>query len=257
MNQPDPNSPYAGEPPVERPTSVQVTLPSQVPYISYILLGMTILVYLLQMGTESYLGFDLPRAVGIKANELIQAGQYWRLFTPMLLHGSVTHILVNMYALYMFGPGLEQHFGHTRFLALYLLSGFAGNVISFTFSPAYSLGSSTAIFGLLGAQGVFLYQNRQLFGKNAQRALGNIILIGVVNLVIGLSPGIDNWGHIGGLLGGTAFTWFGGPVLQVRGYYPELRLQDEREPGDTLRAAAVVGLLFIALAVGIIFLRGA
>ncbi len=101
------------------------------------------------------------RLLGLKVNELIVQGQYWRLLTPMFLHGDILHLGFNMYALYIFGPSLERYFGHLRFITLFVLSGFAGNVLSFMFSAAPSLGSSTAIFGLLGAEGVFLYRNRQ------------------------------------------------------------------------------------------------
>jgi rhomboid protease GluP len=201
------------------------------------------------------LGGDLPAAIGIKINELIALGEWWRLFTPMLLHGSLLHIGFNMYALFIFGPGLERHFGHVRFLALYILSGFAGNVASLMFSTAPSLGSSTAIFGLLGAQGVFLYQNREMFGGSARRALNNIISIAVINLIIGLSPGIDNWGHMGGLVGGTLFAWFAGPLLGVEGLQPQLSVVDKREGRDVLIAGALVGLLFGLLAAVTLYLR--
>ena len=239
----------------EKPSMVRIPVPTVKPVVTYTVLGLTILVYMLQVGTQTLLGNDIPATLGLKANDLILKGELWRLITPVLLHGSLMHILVNMYALNIFGPSLERHFGHLRFLILYLLSGFAGNVVSFVFSPAYSLGSSTAIFGLLGAEGVFLYQNRQLFGSNAQRALVNIITIGLINLVIGLSPGIDNWGHVGGLLGGVSFCWLGGPLLKVEGIYPALKISDSREPGDMWRAAMAVGLAFVLIAAAAIFLR--
>ena len=121
-----------------------------------------------------------------------------------------------MYALYAIGPGLERYYGRSRYLLLYILAGFAGNVASFLISPQTSLGASTAIFGLLGAEGVFLYQNRQLFGPAAKRSLTNVIMIAAVNLMIGLSPGIDNWGHVGGLIGGIAVRLAGRPALPGR-----------------------------------------
>lgn len=207
------------------------------------------LAFLLQLGSQYlFQGIDYPAFLGAKINEYVLSGQLWRLITPILLHGSILHIGFNMYALYIFGPGLEHHFGHTRFLVLYLLSGFAGNVFSFLFSPAASLGSSTAIFGLLGAEGVFLYRNRKLFGDRAQRALVQIIMVAGFNLFIGLSPGIDNWGHVGGLIGGTVFAWMGGPLLELEGIYPRFRLVDQKDPGDYLRAGLAVGLLFALLA---------
>jgi rhomboid protease GluP len=159
-----------------------------------------------------------------------------------------------MYALFALGPQLERFYGHGRFLMLYLLGGFAGNVVSFLLSPEYSLGASTAIFGLIGAQGVFLYRHRKMFGGVAQRALTNIITVAVVNLIIGLSPGIDNWGHVGGLLGGTLFAWFGGPLLEVEADMgmgapgAPLKLSDRREPGTVLAAVLLVALFFASLA---------
>ena len=121
-----------------------------------------------------------------------------------------------MYALVAFGAGLEKHFGHVRFLTLYVLGGFAGNVLSFLLSDGFSVGASTAVFGLVGAEGVFLFQNRGLLGNQFGRAIGNVLFIVAVNLALGLTPGIDNWGHVGGLLGGLVFTWFAGPVWEVR-----------------------------------------
>ncbi|MEW6406607.1 MAG: rhomboid family intramembrane serine protease [Chloroflexota bacterium] len=223
--------------------------------MTYTLLGLSILVYLLQIGTESLLGDDLPAYWGLKVNELIAAGQLWRLITPVLLHGSIIHIGFNMYALYLFGPRLEGNFGHWRFFALYSISGFAGNVFSMMFTQAASLGSSTAIFGLLGAQGIFIYQNRQFFGKPITRAaLSRIIQVAAINLLIGLSPGIDNWGHVGGLIGGTMFTWFGGPLLGVSGIYPYQTVSDQRENRQILQAIAISGGFFVLLAAGALYL---
>ncbi len=262
MNAPDqspPTPPQEGPPPPPGETRrwVAVKAPQSTPWVTYTLIGITILVYLLQQASRIALdGVDYPAALGWKDNAAILSGQLWRLLTPMFLHstGSFLHIGFNMYALYVLGPGLERHFGHTRFSALYLLGGFGGNVLSFLLSPKYSLGASTAIFALLGAQGVFLYQNRALFGRNAQRALINILTVAGINLVIGLSPGIDNWGHLGGLIAGTLFTWFGGPLLGVESEMGEPKLHDRREPGVIFAAAILVGLLFALLAAAKFFL---
>ena len=230
-------------------------MPSLTPVVTYTLLAVTVLIFLLQVGTQNLLGLDIPAMLGVKANEMILRGQVWRLITPMFLHGSILHLGFNMYALYVIGAGLERFYGHSRFLILYVLAGFCGNVMSFLLTPARSLGSSTAIFGLLGAQGVFLYQNRRIFGRMAQRSLINLLVSAGINLAIGMSPGIDNWGHIGGLIAGTLFAWSAGPVLNVEGIYPDLRLVDARSSGDTLRAALGVAALFAALAVVGMFLK--
>lgn len=160
-----PVDPQFGQTP-PRLQPVPATFRRETSVVVYVIMGLTIVVYLLQLLTQYVMGgMDLPAALGMKVNALIQQGQLWRLFTPMLLHGSLLHIGFNMYALYALGPGLESFYGHRRFLVLYVLSGFAGNVMSFIFSSANSLGSSTAIFGLLAAQAVFLYQNKTIFGS--------------------------------------------------------------------------------------------
>ena len=221
-------SPDAGErnPTPESGQWVTVKAPVVTPIICYIILGLTILVYVLQVisaqilganfleymlqGTSNGVNADLLAVMGMKINQYILLGEYWRFFTPVLLHGSILHIAFNMYALYIIGPSLEQRFGHARFLLLYVLSAFAGNVASFIFSSAASLGSSTAIFGLIGAQGIFLYRNRQMFAGRARSAITQIVFIAALNLAIGTTPGIDNWGHVGGLLAGLLAGLRGG-----------------------------------------------
>lgn len=244
-------------PPLEaQPAPVRV--PAVSPLVTYSLLVTTVLVFFAQLASVSTLGTDLPAALGMKINEQIALGEFWRLITPMFLHssGSILHIGFNMYALHIFGPSLERHFGHLRFLALYFVAGFAGNVASMIFSPHPSLGSSTAIFGLLGAQGVFLYHNREVLGGFGRRALNSILMIALINLFIGLSPGIDNWGHMGGLLGGTLFAWFGGPILALEGIFPNLSVQDRRETREVFLTGLMVAAIFALLAAATIYLRG-
>jgi len=251
------------QPPAPTPQTVRVPMPSSRPYMTYSIMGITIGFYLLQLVSVSLYGYandaaqmDWLELYGSKINELIRAGQVWRLLTPVLLHASIPHILFNMYALFVIGVGLERYFGHGRYLLLYVLGGFTGNVLSFLLSSGYSVGASTAIFGLIGAEGVFLYQNRKLLGAQFGRAIGNVIFIVVVNLVIDFVPGsgIDYWGHIGGLLGGLVFTWFAGPRWEIEGIYPALNLTDKREPRDIITGAAIVILIFGALAmVGMIY----
>ncbi len=263
LPQPDRDTRYPEQPPISfagptataHPARAAYTPPAKTPYVTYTIMGITIFIYLLQMAAQTFLDVDLPGIYGMKVNELIAAGEIWRLFTPMLLHGSILHILFNMYALRALGPSLEQHYGHGRFLMLYILAGFAGNVASFALSANPSLGASTSLFGLFGAEGVFLYHNRDLFGERAKAGLNQILRLAVLNLVISLAPGIDMWGHIGGLAGGVLFAWFAGPVLKLEGIFPAYSIQDRREPASVWLAAAGVGILFAGIAVGIIFFR--
>lgn len=250
-------APYETPPPVFPTAERAIVRPVYRPYVTYTLIGICVVVYLVQMATQTYLGVDLPAALGVKANNLIEQGQLWRLVTPIFLHGYILHVAFNMYALFNLGPSLEKFYGRWRFLALFLLSGFAGNVMSFMFSKYQSLGSSTAIFGLLAAEGVLLYQNREFFGNIARRALTQVVVIAAINLFIGLTPGarIDNWGHIGGVLGGALFAWFGGPLLQKQGLFPPYTLANGRSTREVILAGTGVGALFFFLAIAVIFMR--
>jgi rhomboid protease GluP len=219
------------------------------PMVTYALLGITILIFILQMLSETLLGSDYPAMLGMKENSLVVQGQFWRLLTPVFLHGSLLHIGFNMYALWVIGGRMERAYGHGKFIALYFLSAYAGNVFSFLFQPSPSLGASTAIFGLLAAEGVLLYLNRKLI-HDARSMLQNIITIGVINLIIGMtSDNIDNWGHLGGLLGGLAFGWLAGPLLAAIPYGAGYALVDRRTRQDVIVAFIVVFLTFTALAV--------
>ena len=234
--------------PPSQPQMVPVSLPTAIPRVTYTILGITVVAYLLQLLSQFIFGQDLMIALGAKSNAAIRAGQLWRFFTPMLLHGSILHIGFNMYALYIIGIGVERRFGHGRFLLLYILSGFSGSVFSFLLSNADSIGASGAIFGLIGAEGIFLYHNRKMLGNQVKRAINNVIFIVVLNLLLGLSPGIDNWAHVGGLMGGLIFAWFAGPLWEVRGIAPSLHVVDQREPRDIFVGSAVVAIIFCTLA---------
>ncbi len=238
VSHPEPSP--AGE--AASPQMVRVALPGGKPWATYALLGFTVLVYLGQMAGPYLFGVDIVTSLAVKYGPLIAKGQLWRLVTPIFLHGSVLHIGFNMYALYVIGPALERFLGRTRFLLLYFLAGVGGNVFSLWFTPEPSLGASTAIFGLLAAEGILVYTNAFLF-PNARKTLSNLVTIAVVNFVIGLSPGIDNWGHLGGFIFGGAFAWFAGPRFGVEGLPPELRLRDKRLPAQVWRVALLLALL--------------
>jgi rhomboid protease GluP len=241
--------------PASRPQEVRVALPSIVPTVTYVIIGATVIVYILQLLSVAVMGYavyeiDWLEIYGARFNAAIRAGEVWRFITPVFLHGSVPHIFFNMYALLSIGTLLEKHFGHGRFAWLYFLGAFSGNVVSFllTGENGYSVGASTAVFGLIAAEVAFFYHNRKLFGGQAKQAISNAVFIIAVNLFIGLTPGIDNWGHVGGLLGGAMFAWFSSPRWEVTGIFPDLRLQDAREFREVVLGAGLVVIIFGGLA---------
>jgi len=248
----DPNS--ATPPPGQTRVPVAFHLNKSKPWVTYVLLGVTVLIYAVQYLSLALTNnqYDFPFMLGGKINELILAGQVWRLITPVFLHASILHIGFNMYALFVIGPGLEQYYGHWRYLLLYLIGGYAGNVLSFLMSPNPSIGASTAIFGLVAAEIVFIYRNRLLFGSRARGMLINLGVIVVVNLGLGLAPGsdIDNWGHLGGMLGGLIFAWVAGPRYQIQQSLTGLELKDAHTRQEVLWGILLSAGLFTAVVIG-------
>lgn len=139
--------------------------------------------------------------------ELLRAGQWWRLITPVFVHIGFTHLLINSLTLYFLGLYIEQLFGHWRMLVIYFVSAIVGNLCSaYWLSSSLAAGASTAIFGLFGA---FLMLGESFRENLAIRQLSRQFLI-LVLLNIGtdlLVPGIDLAGHIGGLFAGFLMAY--------------------------------------------------
>lgn len=143
--------------------------------------------------------------VGGNFGPLVSEGQVWRLLTCAFLHGGLIHIIFNMYALYVIGPQLEVLFGRVKYIVIYLLSAIGGSLLSYIFSPlSLSIGASGAIFGLFGAMVMYVLKYRDRIPK---RVLNNLFFVIILNLFIGFNlQGIDNFGHIGGLLTGVVVS---------------------------------------------------
>ncbi|OLN33568.1 rhomboid family intramembrane serine protease [Desulfosporosinus metallidurans] len=172
-----------------------------VPFLTYTLLGINLIVFLLMTLAGGSTNQSVLIAFGAKVNTLIQAGQIWRFLTSAFIHIGIMHLVFNLYALWALGPLTEESFGHRRFLIIYILSALGGSIASFLFTTALSAGASGAIFGLLGALLYFSYKRPYLW----KSGLGmNLIVVIFVNFGFGLlQPGIDNFAHLGGLLTGT------------------------------------------------------
>ena len=227
------------------------------PVLVWVILVLTVLFFIVQTIFEQTTGIDFPFLYLGKINQAILAGQIWRLITPVFLHGNILHLFSNMYALYVLGRNNEMLNGHLRFGLLYFLSAFGGNVLSFVLGNYTSLGASTAVFGLLAAEAVFIWQNRTFFGNQAGRSLRSIVMVLMLNLMIGLRPGgvIDNWGHLGGLIAGFFFSYLAGvrwQIDRIDGGYPAFI--DRREKKEIIMAVVLVFVAFAAIAV-IPFLR--
>lgn len=132
--------------------------------------------------------------------------EYYRLITGAFLHGGFWHFLLNMYFLYAIGSQMESYLGKLKYLIIYLFSALVGSLFSIIFNGVIpSVGASGALFGLLGSMLYFGYHYRVYLGQVIK---SQIIPIIVINFIIGfMSNGqIDNYAHIGGLVGGALIT---------------------------------------------------
>jgi membrane associated rhomboid family serine protease len=128
---------------------------------------------------------------------LVDAGQWWRLFTAAFLHIGPVHLLLNMLALLVFGSELERQLGRWRYLALYLLSALGGaTAIQVLGEPGGAVaGASTAIYGVMGGLGVLMLVRRQ--------DIRGLVTLLAINVFISFLPGISLLGHLGGLVAGA------------------------------------------------------
>jgi rhomboid protease GluP len=236
-----PPAPPSEQPEGEPPRKQQVTLhiPSVRPLVTYTLLGIMIAVFVIRALSpsldEALLLWGANSARGVLAE-----GEIYRLITSMFLHASIydrfgrfalensLHLIFNAYMLYIVGSTIERLFGHVRFALVFLLGGLAGSVFSVVLGGGLSVGASGAVFAILGAQFVYLYQHRKLLGAGGRRQMSGLIQLLAFNLLFGFvanaasaSVRIDNWAHIGGALGGIALAFGIAPLYIVRAH-PEL-----------------------------------
>lgn len=170
------------------------------PFFTYLFIAIQVIVFLLMEVSGGSTNTSVLIQFGAKVNWLILEGEWWRLFVPIFLHIGLLHLFMNTLALYYIGITAEKIFGNFRFLFIYLFAGICGSIASLLFSPNISAGASGAIFGLFGA---LLYFG-VIYPKLFFRTMGmNILFVIGINLVFGFSfSGVDNAGHIGGLIGG-------------------------------------------------------
>lgn len=194
------------------PPEVRVQIPVSTVWLTYVLLGVIIAVFVAQQASTFVFGDDWVLIWGAKENTLIAEGQVWRLFTCIFIHIGLMHLLFNGFALFNLGREVETLFGTPRFAVIFFVAGVAGAVASMLFSPNPSAGASGGIFGLLGAEVVVLYRNRQILGPRGRAALQNALVVAGLNLVLGFTTQfVDNWGHLGGLAGGLILAWLLAP----------------------------------------------
>ncbi|HNR80454.1 MAG TPA: rhomboid family intramembrane serine protease [Mesotoga infera] len=155
---------------------------------------------------------DLITLYGGVSRYALSSGLIYTPVTALFLHGNFMHILFNMWALFQLGMVVEAVYGKKLYLLFYFVTGIAGGLSAAAFSPALTIGSSSAIFGLVGI--LFTLGLKKDTPVMLRSITGYSLLpIILINLFLGFSiPGISNAAHIGGLIAGAAIGWFAKPA---------------------------------------------
>jgi rhomboid protease GluP len=131
-------------------------------------------------------------------------GHWWTVITAVYLHGGLLHIFFNMMWIRQLGPLVEELYGPLRLFVIFTVAGAVGFLLSAYMGHPYTLGASGSIFGLLAA--AIAYGRRagsSLFTRQFLQWAAVMFIFGLV------FPGVDNWAHAGGFVGGygTAFVF--------------------------------------------------
>ncbi|MCC6803447.1 MAG: rhomboid family intramembrane serine protease [Anaerolineae bacterium] len=250
----DPVAPPSPDPSGGQPPRPQVILhiPSVRPTVTYAIIALNVIVFLIR-ATSPQLDDQILVWGANNGRDVVTNGEVYRLLTSMFLHASIydfrgdfalqnsLHIIFNMYILYVMGTQVERLFGHVRFAAVYLLGGLAGSVLSAVLGSdnSYSVGASGAVFAVIGAEFIYLYQHRKLLGARGRAQMRSLLYLAVINLffgaltsVAGAGIRVDNWAHLGGLIGGSVLAFAIGPIYIVRSHpeHPNELLGDDINP---------------------------
>jgi rhomboid protease GluP len=207
------------------------------PLVTYGIIGITSVISILAFEP----GNNLADLLALDKVGVAQ-GEYWRLFTVTLVHGSYLHLFFNMYALYLAGTLVEQLYGWKLYSLLYLICAAAGSVGSYLFAGDIpSVGASGAIFGLFGVLLAVSRSHHPMLDRRGQMLLGQIGTLIVINLIFGfgfnvVGGNIDNFAHLGGLGAGL---WLG--FLLVPGQVPTLSSLWQRPGGPVSPTGGAAG----------------
>lgn len=180
---------------------------SYAPKLTLLLIGLNVALFIVELATGALVDSASIVRAGALHRESVMHGEVWRLLSAMFLHVGFDHLLGNCLVLYAVGMAWEHAVGW-RTAAVYFVGGVCGSLLSVLSSPGPSVGASGAIFGLTGALIVFLYRHRDVYYVREKRVGVVLAAWAVYQVVLGLfTPLVDNFAHIGGLIGGAACMW--------------------------------------------------
>jgi rhomboid protease GluP len=177
-------------------------------------------------------------ALGMTGRNALAQGRWWTLITAIYLHGSLLHIAFNMLWVNQLAPAVEEVYGSARLIVIFTAAGVLGFVLSGLVGAAPTVGSSGAVFGLLGAMVAYARRRGGTYGTAVLRQYGQWA---VVLFVLGfLMPGVDNLAHAGGFAGG----YLASRVLGAEETRPERGV-------DRLAALVTIALTALAFALAL------
>ncbi|RMG15077.1 MAG: rhomboid family intramembrane serine protease [Deltaproteobacteria bacterium] len=221
---------------------------SRFPWITAALVLANLLVFVmmrLEMGAGEGAVTAAMVDFGAKARPLIlDLGETWRFLTANFVHRDWVHLLFNLFVLFNVGGALDNAFRPLDYLFILLASALGTTVLSFFGSAAVSAGASGVVFGCFGGVIVFGLKYREIIPPRYRRFFGSsVIPYVVVFLWIGwMSSNTDNWGHLGGLIGGSLATFALEPRLLQAGV--------ARRRRTVLRAAALLAIVLTVVFAG-------
>lgn len=215
------------------------------PLITLVLIVVQVVVFFGIAGTSRSIPVDPLIEAGAKVSaNIFELGETWRLLTANLLHRDLLHLAFNLFFLFNVGGTIENAYRKQDYVLILLASGIGTTMTSAIMSPLPSVGSSGMVLGLFGAASVFGMKYADILPHRYRRYFGGAVLPYALFVVyVGLaSPNTDNWGHLGGLIGGGIAAVFLQPKL--------LHLGKEREALVRRWAPLIVSFALILAALG-------
>jgi membrane associated rhomboid family serine protease len=186
------------------------------PWLTTVLVIVQIVLFFGIAGAQRTLALDPLIQAGAKMQpNILELGETWRLLTANLLHRDVLHLLFNMFFLFNVGGTIENAYRLQDYVLILVASAVATTLVSTFLSSNASVGASGMVLGLFGSASVFGYKYSDILPSRYKRYFGGAVLpYALFILYVGLaSKDTDNWGHLGGMLGGLAVTVLLDPKL--------------------------------------------
>lgn len=236
--------------PVPAPTAPLNPLARTLSRLPYFTVALSLaLIYRFKTELAAATDWDAPNAPGYYSllamgasgrQQILEQGEWWRLFTAASLHGSLDHLIGNLITFAIVGLLLEPMIGIGWFAAIYFTGGFAGTVLSVAFNPAdvMSVGASGAIMATLAALFALSFHTGAPRPNLMRRVAAGALFPAMIPTVTSGGAAVDVHAHLGGCLAGAVVAF----AMLI--FWQE---EDEYPPGRSL--AAIIAGLWVALTV--------